>query len=79
MIKVICKIYDERPDVCKNFPSGLGEIREFPSCTFWFDEKGKRKGECSGCGECCQRPYLYLPEFDKKFTEEPCPYLVMDK
>jgi len=77
-MKSICKIYENRPKVCKNFPTGPGEIREFPSCTFWFDEKGVRHGECSGCGECCLRPYIYLPEFGRKFMEEQCPYLIVD-
>lgn len=75
-MKSICKIYDHRPKTCENFPTGPAEIEEFPSCTFWFDGQGQRQGKCSGCGECCQRPYIYLEEFGKKFTEEPCPYLV---
>lgn len=69
-----CKLGDNRPEECKLFPRTPGEIREFPSCTYYF-EGGSRKGECSNCGECCMRPYLYFTEFDKKFTEEPCPYL----
>ena len=64
----------EKPKVCAVFPLTAGEIRDFPSCTFYWEE-GVRKGECSMCGECCMRPYLYLPEFAKKFTEECCPYL----
>jgi hypothetical protein len=64
----------EKPEVCKNFPHSPSEVKEFPSCTYYWED-GVRKGECSMCGECCKRPYLYLPEFDKKFTEEPCPYL----
>jgi len=64
-----------KPKVCRDFPSNAAMIKEFPSCSYRFDEDGKRHGKCNGCGECCQRPYLYLPEFDKKFCEEPCPYL----
>lgn len=64
----------EKPRSCFDFPRKAGEIREFPSCSFYFEE-GVRKGECSECGECCMRPYIHLPEFGRKFTEELCPWL----
>ena len=74
--KKICTIYDNRPEVCKQFPSNANMIKDFPSCSYYFDGDGNRHGECNGCGECCMRPYLYLPEFNKKFCEKPCPYLI---
>jgi Fe-S-cluster containining protein len=74
-MKCSCRIYKRKPDVCRNYPSVPHELRESPSCTYWFKDD-KLQGECSRCGECCKRPYLYLPKFNKKFTEEPCPYLV---
>jgi len=73
-MKYRCAREDNKPEVCQRFPQTAGEIKEFPSCTYYFED-GRRNGYCSWCGECCKRPYLYLPEFGKKFTEEPCPYL----
>lgn len=70
-----CAVHRSKPKVCKNFPSSAAMIKEFPSCSFTFDKSGVRFGECNNCGECCKKPYLYLPEFKKKFMEEPCPYL----
>ena len=73
-----CGIYDRKPDVCRNFPTVPAELRELPDCAYWFGEDGVRYGECAVCGVCCLRPYIYLEEFGKKFTEEPCPHLVRD-
>ena len=58
-----------------NFPSNAYEIKDFPLCSYKFDENGVRSGECNQCGECCMKPYVYLPEFGKKFRDERCPYL----
>ena len=52
MNKTRCKIYDGRPEICRNFPTHAAEIRDFDKCTFTFED-GVRKGECCGCGQCC--------------------------
>jgi hypothetical protein len=49
-----CKIYPNRPDICKQFPLTAGEITEFHNCTYTFDENGVRHGECDPeCSDCC--------------------------
>lgn len=60
-----CSIYDDRPQVCKDFPTRHINFKYYPSCTYWF-EGMERKGECSRCGECCKLTKMY------KGT---CPYL----
>ena len=63
-----CSIYEDRPQICRDFPTRETENLKYPSCTYWFDVKG-RHGECSRCGECC--------EFSRVFTIEHgrCPHL----
>lgn len=53
-----CLIYEDRPQVCRDFPSYPRENKNYPSCTYWFDSDGM-KGECSRCGECCKVNKLY--------------------
>ena len=60
-----CSIYEDRPQVCKDFPTKYTNFKYYPSCTYWF-ENGERKGECSRCGECCITNKLY---------DGICPYL----
>ena len=69
-------IREIKPKVCVDFPSNAYEIKDCPSCTFKFDEKGNRSGECSMCGECCLKTNLLLPEFTAKVVNGPCPHLV---
>jgi Fe-S-cluster containining protein len=52
MTKKGCSIYENRPDVCRNFPVSTAAIEEFSECGYYF-ENGTRKGECNGCGQCC--------------------------
>jgi Fe-S-cluster containining protein len=73
MNKLICAIYDRRPRVCREFPSNAAMIKEFPSCSYWFNEEGKRHGECNGCGECC----VNMQFNHKKYSI--CPYLNKEK
>lgn len=49
-----CKIYPDRPDICKAFPRTAGEIEDFHNCTYTFDEHGVRHGYCDpNCSDCC--------------------------
>jgi hypothetical protein len=52
MLPTTCRIYDDRPKICKCFPTHALEILDFDECTFYFED-GVRKGECCGCGQCC--------------------------
>lgn len=72
----ICSRYTDRPGACVLFPRQKHEIEEFTECGFWFTPSGIRKGSCNGCGACCIKAYLYLPEYGRKFRDEPCPYFV---
>jgi len=70
-----CLIYNERPELCKKFPSHESHIYFFKSCSYTFTENGERIGECNQCGECC---FLRadLHKFGDKFSPgAPCPYL----
>lgn len=70
----ICSIHKNKPDVCKNWPHKQQDIDLYESCTLYF-ENGKLKGECCMCGECCLKPWITPPGYDRKFKDEPCPYL----
>ena len=70
----ICLIHDNKPDVCKNWPNKQQDIDLYERCTLYFDD-GKMKGKCCKCGDCCLKPYIIPPGCDRKFTNEPCPYL----
>jgi Fe-S-cluster containining protein len=44
-----CSIYDNRPSVCKKYPTRPSVQRHLSRCSYIFDEKGNRSGECDGC------------------------------
>ena len=69
---------DIRPQICINFPTGAGELRKLPDCGYSFTPEGKRKGKCNQCGICCMTPYITPPGYDRKFRDEPCPYLKVE-
>lgn len=68
-----CAIYENRPQICKNFPLELSGIIEHKSCSYKFDKR-VRSGICNQCGECC---FLHKDIFGlgRKFNGDPCPYL----
>jgi len=73
-MKRICTIHNDKPDVCKNCPSQESELLAFPNCSLYFKD-GKLQGECNQCGDCCLKPHITPPGYDRKFTNETCPYL----
>ena len=38
-----CIIYERRPLPCRIFPADERDLRDVPTCTFYFDEPGKRR------------------------------------
>jgi len=71
----ICTIHDTiKPDVCKNWPSTPSDLKSYPDCTLYFEDR-ILKGECNQCGECCKNPWIYPPGYDRKYKDERCPYL----
>jgi hypothetical protein len=52
MTPTICRIYDDRPEMCRVFPTRERDIKDFDKCTFYFED-GERKGSCCACGQCC--------------------------
>ncbi len=60
-----CIIYKGRPQTCRDHPK-FDMKSVYPSCTYWFDDLERRRGECSRCGECCKVQKLY---------DGVCPYL----
>jgi len=80
MNRLVCGIYDERPEVCRRYPEQGSYIPE--KCSFWFDAEGQRGGECDpDCqASCCMLPRLDgepggapLPEIA---GGRPCKYVV---
>ena len=70
----ICTIHDNKPDVCKNWPYKEQDLLAYPNCTLYF-KNGKLRGECNMCGECCLKPWITPPGYERKFRDESCPYL----
>uniref|UniRef100_A0A6M3Y2J1 Uncharacterized protein n=1 Tax=viral metagenome TaxID=1070528 RepID=A0A6M3Y2J1_9ZZZZ len=62
-----CKLGVKKPDICKHFPETAVEIKDFPSCSFYWLE-GIRRGKCNRCGQCC----VEMRFGDKKYAI--CPY-----
>lgn len=60
-----CSIYEDRPQLCRDFPRREVDILNFPSCSYWFDGN-KIYGECGRCGQCCKLTKQY---------KGICPYL----
>lgn len=75
-MKRVCVLHNSRrkPDVCRNWPSGPNELLAYPDCTYYFED-GKLMGECKQCGECCLKPYIMPPGYNRKFRDERCPHL----
>lgn len=49
-----CRIYRDRPQICRQFPLTPREILEFPDCTYHFNGAGIRTGNCSlKCNDIC--------------------------
>jgi len=76
---LICGIYEERPDVCKNYPERGSYQPE--GCTYYFTEEG-RKGDCD---PYCQASCCMLPRADgvpggaplpEVAGGRPCKYLI---
>lgn len=60
-----CKIYDNRPTTCQEFPQEPGQIEGTP-CSFWFeDEKGNKRG---GDGSPHPTPPIFLLGEKPKLT-----------
>lgn len=71
-----CNIYADRPEACRLFPQDADALKDFPSCTFWFDEQGNRQGCCCDCGECCVYPPSDTPGYQPEWGDgRPCPHL----
>ena len=62
MDKKKCLIYDKRPDLCRDFPVKASNIKYFDKCTYKFDEKGVRSGECCRCDQCCKESHMRWPK-----------------
>lgn len=84
MRKIICSIYDDRPEMCKNYPQPDGRYIP-PSCGFFFPGDGTRRGECDPECEaaCCRLPRqngepLGLP-LEEYLGGLPCKYLVLNE
>lgn len=71
---MVCKVYQDRPEICKQFPLTKGEIAEWPGCGYWFDEKGERHGECYI--ECPHICCVDVPFFG--VMHELCPFFVKE-
>ena len=75
-----CSIYENRPDVCRNYPQIYHYVPG--ECTFWFAGED-RQGEC-GCevGACCSLPREGGIPGGAPLPEEaggaPCKYLVWE-
>ena len=76
----VCEIYDNRPEVCKEYPRADSYIPQ--SCGYFFPGDGSRRGSCDPeCeGACCRVPRRdgepegdNLPEIAGGM---PCKYLV---
>jgi len=70
MAKSICGLGNKKPSICKSFPQTKVEVKDFPFCSFYW-ENGKRKGRCNRCGECCVNMRFDGVKYDV------CPYLEM--
>jgi len=77
---MVCEIYEDRPEMCRNYPRPDSYIP--PSCGYFFPGDGTRRGQCDPeCeGACCKSPRRdgeplgdYLPEISGGM---PCKYLV---
>lgn len=71
-----CSIYEDRPDVCKRFPTQERLKSHLKSCSYTFAGLNERFGECNRCGECCIL-YADIHKLGDSFVPgNPCPYLI---
>lgn len=79
---IICSIYENRPQMCKDYPKQGSYI--MPQCGYFFPGDGTRRGSCTPECEaaCCREPRRNgepgegsLPA---ELGGEPCKYLVVD-
>lgn len=79
---IICSIYDERPEMCRNYPARDGRYIP-PSCSFFFPGDGTRRGSCDPKCEaaCCRLPRVGGEPLGLPLEEElgglPCKFLAL--
>ena len=69
-----CKIYDTRPDICRNYPTRDNSFL-LKDCSYKFHRFKGPLGTCNQCGKCC---FFHTDIFNlgKDFVKgDPCKYL----
>lgn len=75
-----CGIYDQRPELCRQYPNIAEYIPR--ECTYTFPDGRTREGECAcGVGACCSVPRRDGEPTGQQLSEEdggqPCKHLIM--
>ena len=74
---MVCRIYKDRPQSCKDYPRPGAYLPR--SCSYFFPGDGTRQGQCNQCGACCSMPRVGAEPDGSYLSEDqggsPCRHL----